>query len=401
MTWLPVLMVLILTAGFAKLSIAALNWTFAHRLSKRVLILGHTMNVVAIVAYPRLLCVSLGRPSLIALWQSPCLDVSTLGWLVVAIGCVGLILLIWSTVEHQLTIPPRCLLKNESKLLDLKFDGHRSAGTGRSSWQQTLVGRGPMRRVALLPRNEQFSIRISTKTFVLPNLPNVWDGISIVHLSDTHFRGAVTRAYFEAVCDEAMSLHPDIMAFTGDLLDDMNRLDWVSATLGKLTAPYGCYFVLGNHDWHLDPQAIRYELERQKWIDLAGRCVSLEMRAKSSPLILCGDETPWMGTHPDLSFAPADASRILLSHTPDNITWARQQRINLMLAGHTHGGQIRLPILGPLYSPSRFGCRYSAGEFWLEPTLLYVSRGISGREPIRYNCPPELTKLVLRTGSSP
>ena len=71
-----------------------------------------------------------------------------------------------------------------------------------------------------------------------------------------------------------------------------------------------------------------------------------------------------------------------------------------MLAGHTHGGQIRLPLLGPVYSPSRFGCRFASGAFWLEPTLMYVSRGLSGREPIRYLCVPELTKLVLRSVDS-
>ena len=115
------------------------------------------------------------------------------------------------------------------------------------------------------------------------------------------------------------------------------------------------------------------------------------------PLILCGDETPWMGTHPDLSPAPAGAFRILLSHTPDNISWARRHDIDLMLSGHTHGGQIRLPILGPVYSPSRFDCRFASGVFWLDPTLLYVSRGLSGKEPIRYNCLPEVTKLVLKS----
>ncbi|MBC7924460.1 MAG: hypothetical protein H7039_02280 [Bryobacteraceae bacterium] len=126
-----------------------------------------------------------------------------------------------------------------------------------------------------------------------------------------------------------------------------------------------------------------------------GQETRAEQTKHAAPVVLCGDETPWMGTHPDLSSVSTESFRILLSHTPDNITWARQQRIDLMLSGHTHGGQIRLPILGPIYSPSRFGCRYSAGVFWLAPTLLHVSRGLSGREPIRYNCPPELTKLVL------
>jgi predicted MPP superfamily phosphohydrolase len=112
-------------------------------------------------------------------------------------------------------------------------------------------------------------------------------------------------------------------------------------------------------------------------------------------LVLGGTEVPWMGTHPDFSSAP-DAFRLLLSHTPDHLEWARQQQADLMLSGHNHGGQVVLPVIGPVYSPSRFGVQYAAGAFWSEPTLLYVSRGVSGRHPLRWNCRPEVTKLVLR-----
>ena len=103
-----------------------------------------------------------------------------------------------------------------------------------------------------------------------------------------------------------------------------------------------------------------------------------------------------MGSQPDLCGAPDNAFRIFLSHTPDNLPWARRHSINLMLAGHNHGGQIRLPLFGPVYSPSAYGAHYASGVFWEKPTLLYVSRGISGRHPLRLNCPPELTRLTLR-----
>ena len=67
-----------------------------------------------------------------------------------------------------------------------------------------------------------------------------------------------------------------------------------------------------------------------------------------------------------------------------------------MLSGHNHGGQVRLPGIGPIYTPSLYGTRYAAGAYYRQPTLLYVTRGISGKEPLRYNCLPELTQLVLR-----
>jgi predicted MPP superfamily phosphohydrolase len=199
------------------------------------------------------------------------------------------------------------------------------------------------------------------------------------------------------VCDRAAALEPDLFVFSGDLLDDQRLVEWLPSTLGRLKGRLGQYFILGNHDWYLDPAATRSEFTRLGWTGLAERFVELNDpgRPAGERVILCGDESPWMGNHADLTQAPAGAFRILVSHTPDNIIWARANRVGLMLAGHTHGGQVRLPILGPVYSPSRFGCRFASGSFWLDPTLMYVSRGVSGKEPIRYNCPPEVTKLVL------
>ena len=387
MRWLFPFVVLILSAGFAKLCVVTLNWWFARRLSKPIILTSHAVNVALILCYPLLLTVGPCSSHLRLLLEGHTSRVPLVCSFTLAAGAVGLCLLLWSTIEFQLYTPPACQTGCESHRVDLRRE------TG-ASWRATFVGSGPMRRIALLPGNEQFTIDVSTKTYLLPRLPTAWDGLSLVQLTDLHFRGAVTRAYFEAVCERAAALKPDLFVFTGDLLDDPALIEWLPETLGKLTAPRGQYFILGNHDWYLDSPAIRRELERLGWTDLAGRCVSLT-KHDAAPVILCGDETPWMGTHPDLSSHTAESFRILLSHTPDNITWARRQRIDVMLSGHTHGGQIRLPILGPIYSPSRFGCRYSGGVFWLEPTLLHVSRGLSGREPIRYNCPPELTKLVL------
>jgi predicted MPP superfamily phosphohydrolase len=88
--------------------------------------------------------------------------------------------------------------------------------------------------------------------------------------------------------------------------------------------------------------------------------------------------------------------RIAVAHSPDQYPWAQNYDFDLMLAGHTHGGQIRFPVIGPVLSPSRFGVKYAAGTFYEAPTLMHVSRGIAGTRPLRFNCPPELSKLVLR-----
>ncbi|MEM7479130.1 MAG: metallophosphoesterase, partial [Planctomycetota bacterium] len=85
------------------------------------------------------------------------------------------------------------------------------------------------------------------------------------------------------------------------------------------------------------------------------------------------------------------------THTPDCIPWARENQCDLMLAGHTHGGQMRLPLIGPLLAPSLYGSAFASGVFYLKPTLVHVSRGIAGTHPLRLRCPPEISLLTLRT----
>jgi hypothetical protein len=132
--------------------------------------------------------------------------------------------------------------------------------------------------------------------------------------------------------------------------------------------------------------------------NLGGRSEGLTINGVE--LWLAGTELPWFGAAPPLPplSPPHSAFRILLSHTPDQLPWAQANGFDLMLAGHNHGGQIRLPYLGALISPSRYGWRYAGGLYHEPPTLLHVSRGIAGVHPIRLNCPPELALLILKRG---
>lgn len=391
------LALMVLSIGFAKLMAMWVNWICAQRLAKKLVMADKTLNLLLITAYPCILLYGLGLRGPRLLADGPLSEVTSLWWVIISLGGIGFISLIGATIRYWNYRPPACELAVISEIVDLRVD------TAGQPWRDRLVGpSGRMRRVALLPGNEQFTIDVSTKSYALPRLPLNWDGLTIVHLSDFHFYGGVSRTYFETVCERAAALQPDLFVFSGDLLDDPRLVEWLPQTLGRLKAPLGQYFVLGNHDWYLDPETARRDLLQSGWTDLAAGPVRINatQNAAGPPLLLCGDETPWMGVHPDLSGTPQDSFRILVSHTPDNIGWARANGISVMLSGHTHGGQIRLPILGPVYSPSRYGCRFSSGVFWLDPTLLYVSRGVSGKEPIRYNCPPEVTKLVLKPATS-
>jgi predicted MPP superfamily phosphohydrolase len=96
---------------------------------------------------------------------------------------------------------------------------------------------------------------------------------------------------------------------------------------------------------------------------------------------------------------PDADTRILLSHTPDLLATAAAWDIDLMLSGHNHGGQIRLPVVGPILMPSRFSRRFEQGFYRLDRTLLYVGRGIGAKHPIRYGCMPEIARITLRVPS--
>ena len=308
-----------------------------------------------------------------------------IGWLIYFSICgLGTLGMVYSAIRYARRYLPAAQLSNHTNVVDV---------AERLGFRP--LGRGPYRAMARFPLNQIFQVEVSEKVYRLPRLPVEWDGLSILHLSDLHYIGTLDLPFFEKLAELAADTRPDILVFTGDLLDDMRMIDWLPPTLGRLDAPLGRYFILGNHDWYLDPGRIRQRMTQLGWHDLAGKTTTFS--DGKPPLVLGGSERPWMGDHPDFSAAPADAFRILLSHTPDNLSWARRNRVDLMLSGHNHGGQVVLPVIGPVYSPSVHGCQYASGVFEAPPTLLYVSRGISGRHPLRWHCRPELTKLVLRS----
>ncbi len=250
--------------------------------------------------------------------------------------------------------------------------------------------------LAKVPGNEIYQIELTEKEAFLPRLPAACDGLSILHISDLHFHGTPDRRYFDYLFDHLTEWEPDLVVFTGDLLDEQRLTDWLPTTLGRLDAPLGRFFILGNHDWYLEERSIHKAIEELGWINVAGR--TFDLQHENHKIVIGGSEMPWMAKHPNFSQSPEEEFRILLSHTPDNFNWSRSHDVDLMLSGHNHGGQVVLPFIGPVYSPSIHGVRYAGGTFRKPPTLMHVSRGISGRYPLRLNCKPEATLLSLRAG---
>lgn len=250
------------------------------------------------------------------------------------------------------------------------------------------------------PGNEILRLGIHTKTIQLPRLPAELSGLRIAHLSDLHMTGQLGKAFYDVVVDETNALAPDLVVITGDILEKVKCLPWIMPTLGRLRAREGKYFVLGNHEQRLpEAEELRAALTEADLIDLGSRCMSISLRGVE--VTLAGTEVPWFGTSPEMpvlcgsDVARPTPFRILLSHSPDEFFWAQAQGIDLMLAGHTHGGQIRLPYIGAVVAPSNYGFRFAGGLYHQGPTVLHVSRGLAGIQPIRLNCPPEIALLVL------
>ena len=286
--------------------------------------------------------------------------------------------------------PPAALLANHGTALDI-----------RARLPKLPAGNAIDRMLLRLPGNECLRLEVNEKTLLLERLDPALSGLRIAHLSDLHLSGRIDRPYFEEVVDAANGLAADIVAVTGDLVDKARCIDWIPDTLGRLSARYGTFYVLGNHDRRVDVARLTSALDAAGLARLGRR----EFEIGGRRLTLVGNELPWfpldaaVQAMENAAATAVDAGelRVLLAHSPDQFSWARQRGFDLMLAGHTHGGQIRLPLVGPLLAPSLHGVRYAGGTFYEGPTVMHVSRGLSCLHTLRWNCPPELALLVLRS----
>jgi uncharacterized protein len=249
--------------------------------------------------------------------------------------------------------------------------------------------------VCAWPGNQVFEVEFNDKTLVLPSIPAAWDGATILHLSDLHFCGSPSREFFRFVFDRVMKDGPpDLVAVTGDIVDSAWHHRWVVPVLGRVRGKEGQFAILGNHDHYRDVTQIRRRLRKAGFRVLVNSWESATLRGE--PLLVVGHEGPWQAPDPDLAEAPTGMFRLLLAHSPDAIDWARRNRIDLMLAGHVHGGQIRFPLIGSVFCPSRYSRRFDCGTFWKPPVVMHVSRGLSGMYPLRMLCRPEVTRITLR-----
>ena len=190
----------------------------------------------------------------------------------------------------------------------------------------------------------------------------------------------------------------DLILLGGDYIDRYSGyIAPVMEELGKLKSPLGVFAVQGNRDIRLNRVLTSKELLRQGIRELTNKGCWLERNG--SKLWLCGMDDATIG-HPDVSAAlkglPPDAVAIAFSHNPDLAESLRDPRIRLMCCGHTHGGQINLPLAGPLFIPSAFGHKYAQGLVQAPVTKVFVTSGVGAAfPPFRFRCPPEIALLTL------
>jgi predicted MPP superfamily phosphohydrolase len=222
--------------------------------------------------------------------------------------------------------------------------------------------------------------------------------LRVLHVSDLHVTEGIADSYVDRVHDQMRALAPDLIVMTGDYLSRADRLPLLEKWLrGMPEAKLGAYAVLGNHDyWAGDPDGVRGALRRAGVHLVGGTCTKTD--AALASLRICGTEEPWgAGYDADAGGSGGENEvTLVLTHTPDNVYAAAAKGATVLFAGHTHGGQFRLPGFGPLLVPSHYGRRFEEGHFVVDGTHLFVSAGVGADAPaLRLWCPPELIVVDL------
>jgi predicted MPP superfamily phosphohydrolase len=238
------------------------------------------------------------------------------------------------------------------------------------------------------------------------NLPEPLHGLEMVHLSDLHIGRQLRASRLRRYVDRTNGLGADLIVVTGDLFDfDPEFIEEGCRELARLSAPLGVYAVLGNHDVYTGAEAVAEGLRRFTSIHLL-RDEWVWIRRGGAELALLGIDDPGRGwTDRDTDSAviehlakavPPGVPRVLLAHRPSFFRQAARLGIEVVLSGHTHGGQISPPRPFQHHNVSRLIAHWTRGLFEEGDSVLYVSRGLGvAGPPVRLNCPREITVLKL------
>lgn len=246
-------------------------------------------------------------------------------------------------------------------------------------------------------------VEVTKMSLALPGLAQAFCGYRIVQLSDLHMGDWMNAARLDDVVRVANKQSPDLVAITGDFITRRaaSHMRALACGLARLKARDGVVAVLGNHDHWSGAQAVRDVLAASGVCELANDFHTL--RRDDAQLHIAGVDDIIVGRDRLdllLSRLPADGAVILLAHEPDFADEsAATGRFALQLSGHTHGGQIVAPLIGPLLLPA-LGRRYPSGHYQVGSMIQYTNRGVGVVSPfVRINCRPEITVFDLHAES--
>ena len=285
----------------------------------------------------------------------------------------------------------------------------QQSSTSRFTRRNFLIGAGATAAGLALYSGEvaRHELDIVDLPISIRNLPDPFHGYRIAQLSDIHLEEFTEPFFLERVIKRVNALAPDLVLLTGDYVT-MGASNFLSGShaayhcaelLATLTCPLR-YAILGNHDIAVGAPTVIHALQTNGIPVLVNDYISVERNG--SRIWLCGVEDPGNSLPNLMHTIPAkpDGPVILMAHEPDFADAVAEHPrfplIDLMLSGHSHGGQIRLPFLGPMVLPP-MGRKYYEGLYHFSQMQLYVNRGLGTvGVPFRLNCPPEVTMITLK-----
>jgi predicted MPP superfamily phosphohydrolase len=250
-------------------------------------------------------------------------------------------------------------------------------------------------------QNEANQAQVFSETIPIRGLPASLEGFKILQMSDIHLYPYTQSELVRQAVDICNTLNADLVVLTGDYVWlQVEAIFELTAILSGLKAKQGIYAVIGNHDIWTDVNVVRAGFDRQRIPVLMNQ--GLPISVGKGSFYLAGLDDGQSG-QPDLKAAledaPADAPVVLLFHEPDLADEVSLDgRVSLQLSGHSHGGQVRIPGIGPFILPY-LGRKYDYGLYRVNQMWLYTNGGLGTISvPVRYRCPPEITEITLVRG---
>jgi uncharacterized protein len=252
--------------------------------------------------------------------------------------------------------------------------------------------------------------RLVRQEILLRRLPPALDGLTILQLSDFHYDPYFSATPIAAAVRMANDLKPDLVVLTGDFVTSplvhrqflmkraVAQIEPCAEVLRGLRAPYGIWAVLGNHDVFSDPHQVQMALRK----------VGIQVLRNGTVPIERGGQRFWLAGVGDVLAGDADLERtlrgvsstevvVLLAHEPDFADYSARYPVDLQLSGHSHGGQVCFPFVGAVYLPN-LARKYPRGLRQVGQLTVYTNVGIGTLLlPVRWNCPPEVTLITLRS----